>query len=277
METTEVEVVEMPMELAVFDPVANAVAKAKQKCANTILLYDTPLEIKDAKSFIYQLRQLKAPIAEIHKTAKAEALKFTKALDAKKKELTGAVEDMIEEKYAPLREIKEREDAKKAEEELKLEQEKEAEAEQTRLELEAREKALADERAKLEAEKAELESKENEAHIAAEATKKEAERQTKALVDAENKRIADVQREKDKAAAEAAKKEADLAYEKRMDEEAAGLLKSQEEERQANVEHRRKINKEVYDALWTAVGDPAAKKAFTALYEKKIPHCRIQY
>ena len=45
-----------------------------ERCANTVLCYDTPEDIKESKSFIYQLRQLKAPINQAHKEGKAEAL-----------------------------------------------------------------------------------------------------------------------------------------------------------------------------------------------------------
>ena len=105
METKEIdldiEVMDVQKEMEVFEPVSASVGQAKIRCANIVLCYDTPQEIKEAKSFIYQIRQLKRPVTEVHKLAKAEAKKFTDALDGKKRELMGAIQEMIDEKEAP--------------------------------------------------------------------------------------------------------------------------------------------------------------------------------
>ena len=288
-EDHEIEVIDLHTELQVFDPVAQAVADAKERCKNIILAYDTPEDIKESKSFIYQLRKLKAPINETHKMAKAEALKFTKALDAKKRELIDAVDEMIEEKYAPIREIEEEETHRLAEEALKKQQEEEA-AERERLaEIEAKERELAEREAKIQAEKEKLARAERERQIAEEA-KKRAEQEAKQAIidaenarkaaeekakqdaiDAENRRLADIQREKDRAAAEAAEKERIAIEKQRLEQEA-------EEKRIADKKHRLKINTEAYEAIFAlCTTKETAQRIFNAIYENKIPHVYIKY
>ena len=61
---TKIEVLDAEVELQIFDPLKAAIATAKEECANIVLDYSTPVGIKDAKSFIYKLRQMKASIAE---------------------------------------------------------------------------------------------------------------------------------------------------------------------------------------------------------------------
>jgi hypothetical protein len=276
-EAKEVEVVDMPMELTVFDPIDIKLAEAKEKNANLVFDYEDKKGNKEARSWVAHLRTFKAPVNEMHKTGKAEAMKYCKEWDKAKNKRITAIEEMIEHHDKPLRKIKAREEAKKAEEDLKIQQAKEAEEEKARLELEAREKAVAEERAKLEAEKAEIEQKAREARAALKAKRDAEYKAARDLEAAENRRLAEVQAVKDKAVAEAAEKERKLAEEKEKHRIYQLELESQEQERQANVEHRKQINKEVYEALFTAIGETAAKMAFQAIYTNKIPHVTINY
>ena len=108
---------------------------------------------------------------------------------------------------------------------------------------------------------------------------RESERKAKqALEDAENRRLADVQREKDKAAAEAAALSQhlkDLEYkEKRLAEEA----EAKEQARAADEKHRSKIHKAIYLAvLGKCQSDRAAEALVHELIDGKIPHTRIEY
>ena len=112
----EIEVIDLKEELTVFDPIAAQIAEMKEKNANLVFDYADPDGNKNARSHIAVLRRLKKPITETHKLAKAEAKKFCDALDAKKRELIGVVEEMIEVHHQPIWEIEQREMAKKAEE-----------------------------------------------------------------------------------------------------------------------------------------------------------------
>jgi len=94
--------------LAVFDPIKADIAKLAEENNLTQFDYEAPAGNKLARSHVYKLRQIKGRIAEAHKTAKEKALEVCQVLDAKKRELTGQVEAMIEVHDKPLREIEER-------------------------------------------------------------------------------------------------------------------------------------------------------------------------
>jgi len=313
-ETVEVEVVDLQQELAVFDPVTEAVEQAKSRCANIVLSYDTPDEIKEAKSFIYRIRKLKAPVSEVHRLAKAEAKKFVDALDGKKRELMGAIQEMIDEKEAPIKELEEKETLRLAEVQLKKEQEEEA-IEQARLaEIEKQRRELAEREAKVKAEEEKIarearerqiaEDAKKQAAIDAEAALAESVRQRQAAEDkakqdainAENRRRADVQREKDKAAADEAnlrrrmqddQDEKDIAARLREEQDLIyqAELESQEQERIADKAHRSKIHREIYAWLQRQYSldmtkelrDSIAKVTTQALIDGMIPHVTINY
>lgn len=311
----EITVLDMDVELQVYDKVSAAVEQAKIRCANIVLSYDTPQDIKEAKSFIYQnLRKLKTSITEVHKIQCAQLIKDKKACDAVKKKLHGVVEEMIEEKYAPIRKIEEAETIRLAEEKLKKEQE-EAAIEQARLDkikeaeaaVAARERELAEAEAKVKAEKEKLEREARERQIAedakkqaaedakqavidAENAKKAAEERVKqeavnaenarkqAVVDADNAKAAAVQKAKDEAAAEAAEKERLAAETAEKDRMYQLELESQEQERIADKEHRRKIHRDILGIL-TGMGmeEGFAKAVIIAISQGGINHVTINY
>ncbi|KKN77663.1 hypothetical protein LCGC14_0357880 [marine sediment metagenome] len=295
----DVEIMDTEVELQVFDEVSLAVEAAKKKCADIVLKYDTPKDIKDAKSFIYDIRLLKAPITQAHKMAKAQLIVDGRAMDAKKNMLIGALESMIEEKYAPIQLIEDAEAKKKAEEE-RMEAERQAEFDAEQAKFEAG-------KAELAAKQAEFEQKERDARIAEEAEKKAAEdvrqaivdaefakiaAETKArqdatnaenarkqaIVDAENAKAVAVQKAKDEAAAEATEREQELAQERRAEEARIAEEQAAEELRTADVEHRRTVHREIL-AIFTGMGmgEDFAKTLITAISKNHIPHTKIEY
>lgn len=242
----EGELVDLDIELSVFDPVAKAVEEAKEKNRNLVFDYEDPKGNKDARSYIHDLRRLKAPIAEIHKTAKAEAKRFCDALDAKKRELVGAVEEMIDYHHKPILEIEEREVRKKAEEEARIQAEKEAEEARKQAEMEERERKIREEEEKIRQEKEKLEQAERERLL-----KEQAEAEAEAKAKAEMERA----------------------------EQARLRAKEKQAYREADEIHRTQIHTEVYEDLLSKVGilPPDAKAVGKAIVEKKIRHIQILY
>ena len=273
----EIEVVDMPMELSVFDPIDAQIAEAKKKNANIVFIYDDPIGNKEARSWIAFLRKFKKPIIETHKLGKAEAMKYCKEWDKAKNKRIEALEEMIKVHHEPVWEIEQREAAIEAERLLEIQQARDAEEAARQAELEAREKAAAEKEAELAAKQAELDRKEREAQLVADAEERAIAKAQQDLVDAENRRIADVQREKDKAAAEAAEREKELAEEKRAEEIETAREAAHKRERQADVEHRKKIHVEIYRYLKTRVDDTPAERVLTALRANEIPHVTITY
>jgi len=299
-EITESEVIDMDVELQVYNKVSAAVDVAKERCANIVLCYDTPKGIKEAKSFIYDIRKLKAPIAQIHKEAKAQLLKDGRAMDAMKNKLIGAVEDMIEEKYAPIKAIEDAEAKKVADAKRVAQEKEEAEQEAARLEWEEKERTLAAKEAELKAKQDEIDRKEREARIAEQArivgeeNAKQAledaeDARKQAIVDAENAKAAAVQQAKDEAAAKTAEKaqllmEEQLAEKVKAARESARQLQIKEErefaesERINDEKHRSEVHRAIYKAvLGRCITDAAAKVLVEDLRDGKIPHVTIQY
>jgi len=273
----EIEVIDLQTELQVFDPVAAQIAEMKEKNASLVFDYEDKEGNKNARSHIAVLRRLKKPITETHRLAKAEAKKFCDALDDKKRELIGVVEEMIKVHHEPVWEIEQREAAIEAERLLEIQQARDAEEAARQAELEAREKAAAEKEAELAAKQAELDRKEREAQLVADAEERAIAKAQQDLVDAENRRIADVQREKDKAAAEAAEKEKELAEEKRIQEIEEARKRKAEADRQANVKHRLAVHTDIYNHIKGITDDPTAGIVFTALRDGQVPHVTIQY
>jgi hypothetical protein len=115
METKEVEVVDMPMELTVFEPIDIKLAEAEEKNANLVFDYEDKKGNKEARSWVAHLRTLKAPVNEMHKTGKAEAMKYCKEWDKAKNKRIESIERMIEVHHGPIKIIEDREKAKKEE------------------------------------------------------------------------------------------------------------------------------------------------------------------
>lgn len=245
-------------ELAVYDAVSVTIAEYKAENANLVFDYADKQGAKDAKSHIAKLRKAKTKIAEVHKDAKSEALAFGRRLDAKKNELTGEVDDMINVHKEPLDKI----EAEKTAIALAKAQAHEAE----RLAAEAKKQA------ELDAREAEIRAKEQEIWEAEDKIKKEKE----ALEQQGRERlIAETAAKGAKIQAEAnakAKAQAKELTEKKRKE--AESLK--EKKRIENFKHRQKIEDEILKSL-LFLGAPLSFKMLTALKENKIPNVTINY
>lgn len=303
-EITEVEVVDMPMELSVFDPLDAQIAEAKTKNESLAFDYHDKKGNKDARSWLLVLRKLKAPVIEMHHIGKAEALAYCKKWDeAKKKRLT-AIENMIEYHHKPIKLIEDAEKAKKAEEERIAQEQADAEESARLAEIEEREKAAAVKEAELKVKQDELERKEREKAIADDAEnqarraaqvelqksrqiaiqadesrKREAvaaeNARKQAIVEAENAKAAAVQKARDDAAAE-------VAENKRIDEIESARLRKQKADAAANVEHRKQIHRAIYSTFtmgdWPDMMSDEQSQALTqALIDGKIPNVTINY
>lgn len=236
-------------EIVVFDEVKAIMAKYKAENESLSFDYRDSEGNKAARSHIAKLRKVKTKISEIHKDAKAEALAVCKALDGKKRELTGEVEEMIAVHKAPLDAIEAEQQAKIDAEKLRLEEEEI----KKRAELEAREAAVQEAEAKIAAEKAEAERIEREKRIAEQAAETaKAQAEAKAKVEAEAKELARIRQEE--------------------------AEKTKEQKRIANKKHRKEIENAIHFGLTElGIDKPDADTVLAALIENKIPHVSINY
>lgn len=286
MDAIKVEVIDLQTELQVFDPIHAQIEEMKQKNASIVFDYEDKQGNKDARSHIATLRKLKKPVNDIHKMAKAEALKFTRALDGKKKQLIGAVDEMIQIHHEPIWEIEQRELAIQVEKQLEAKRiEEEAEAARV-AEIEKRERELAEAEAKVQAEQEKLEREARERQISEDAKKQVAEDAKRAVIDAdkhaeaflaaaakqreeaedkakqdainaenarkqaaidaENAKAVAVQKAKDEAVAREAEREAHLLQERRAEESRIQEEQAAEQLRIADTAHRSKIHRAIY-------------------------------
>lgn len=278
-EPVEVEVVDMDVELQVYDKVSAAVDAAMERCANIVLSYDTAADIALSKSWIFQnLNKLNPLIKQAGKLGKAEALKFTKAMDTMKNELLEKVAKQIEDKYAPIKLIEDA--AKKDAEEIEAwEMQLEICEQETRqAEYDAEQKKLAEEQEALKKKQEAFEQKEREARITeevkrkAEADAQEAKDQAgrKAIDDmlaAHERHLADIQREREEASRVLAERDLRAMEANKQEAEAA----AQEKERQAieaqKVEREKKEAEEMAETA--RINDTAHRLAVnTEIYNK---------
>jgi len=282
--------------LVPFNPLEAEIARLTKLNRELAFDYRDPKQNKEARSHVFLLRQLKSQIATIHKQAKEVPLKITRAIDAKKNELTDRVEIEIAVHAEPLAAIEKEEADRLAAEQRKLLEER-AEAERIRLaDMQRRENEIAVARKRLEdeererlavikqredavaAQQAKLDRDEQERRnikLAEERTIAESERKIKEaeekhrqeLQDAENKRIADLKAAEQKAIQERAAKESE---QKRLAEI--------ESRRQANVKHRAKVNAEVL-SIFTDCGmqKKTAEQLVLDLSKDLYPALKIIY
>lgn len=188
---------------------------------------------------------------------------------------------------------------REAEEKAKREAEEAARKEKDRVEAE---RAAAEQKAKAEREKAEREKAEAEAALIREkeeAKRKEAEAERK-VQEAEMKRLADIQSEKDraekekiaaeekrladiKAEREKAEKEKAEILRKQAEKELAATAakeaeKAEEKKRQQDEDHRRKINNNILSSIeGIGVNQDLGKKLISAIVKGQVPHVSIGY
>lgn len=290
----------MTTELAKFDEVAAAIAEYKAENVNLVFDYESAKGEKDARSHIYKLRQAKTKIAEIHKDAKADILLAGRALDGKKNELTGEVEEMIEVHDKPLREKKDRviHEAFLKSEEIRIAREKEEadrleairirEEEVTakeealrKAEQEQKEKELAAFRAKeaeIAAKEKELADKQAAINAEADAQRRETSARLAAIADAEqDKADALAKAEQDKQDAIDAER---ATVQREADEKAAVASREAaiEAARQADQTHRDEIESVAIDALTEITGDiDLSTNIVFQISEGTVPNIIINY
>ena len=280
-------------ELVAFDELRAGIILLKEMNANKVFDYADPAGNKDARSHIYRLRQTKTQIADVHKTVKAKALRACQLIDAEKRDLTSAVDEMIDVHLDPIKEI-ERQEAVKEAERLQAILEKKAVIEAERLE------AIAQQEAEIARRQAELDAKEKaaqrveedalnalaieESRIAAERAKFEAEKKAEI-----NARLRE----------DAARKQAqiDAAYKAKVEQDRLEVEKvkkiqaeQDEKKRLAVIEkkrvedkiHRTSIEVKVFNKLGIIITNCSydadkIQSVFEAIVNGKIPNVTINY
>ena len=290
----EVEVVDRPASLAVFDSLKASVAEYKAK--NESMVFDYATQEKEVRSHCYQLRQIKGQAKTVHTKAKAKALAECQMIDGAKNEIFGAVDEMVEYHMKPIREIAE---AKQAEidAKLKAEAEEKARIEQERLDAIAKEEErLAAERKAFEAEKAAA-AKAEEERLAK--VKAEVEARNRVMKAEEGDRLAAIKKEEERIAAERAKLDKEKAAEAKAEQDRldaiaeekaaeehriaaekaeAERLERVEAERVADLKHCKKIEDSIYYELLKYVdSESEAGRVLQAIGSNKIPNVTITY
>ncbi len=241
-----------------FTDLREQIAEFKKLNEQTVFDYESKKGEKDARSYIYKLRQSKSAIAKRHKEDKAEALKVGKELDAAKRELTEEIDGMISVHQDSIDAIKE-----KREKEEQFENDFDAalienefidreraiarkEAEQLRIEEEKRiEEGRKEEerKAKEEAERKEKERIEYEERLkkeAAEKAKKEAEGKARKEKEEAERKIREAKEREERL-----KREAEEAEKKRIADIEAAKKRAEQEK----IEAARKAEREKQEAL----------------------------
>ncbi len=271
-------------DLVVFDKVKAEIEAFKEENRSLVFDYEDPKDNREARSHVHKLRGVKTQISVVHKDLKAEALAFCKEVDAKKRELTGEVDEMIEVHAAPIKTI---DDRKKAEfaaitEAERLEKER---AENERMEaIRKQEEAARAETARLQEEKAQLEHERErlEADKRAEQDKKDA------LVRAEREKqeaTKKAERDRQEALEQAERdKQAAVAAEKARAEQEAAMAKAEqdrldaiERKRVENEEHRQTVEQGIKEKLWYYVPGVQAEKLVVAISKGEIANLTINY
>lgn len=96
-------------EVAVYNPFRQTLAEMKKQNEETAFDYESSKGNKDARSYVYKLRQSKAAVDKARKEEKAVSLEYGRKVDAEAKQIIDAIESMIEVHQRPLDEIEERE------------------------------------------------------------------------------------------------------------------------------------------------------------------------
>ncbi len=228
----------MANEMVKFDEVKVEIAEYQKKNKTLVFPYGSKQGSKDARSHITKLRKVKTKIIEVHKEAKSDILAAGRAIDAKKNEYTGMVDEMIDVHNKPLQEIKDREEAKIQEKIDRQEAEKKAEDDRKQEEFKAREAKQAEREAAFAEKEAEFKAK--EAKVNADKEKVDRAKREKKIADeaAENaKKHAEAEAERVRLAeAEKVRREADEAAEKEC-------------KRVENKKHREAVENGIFDQL----------------------------
>lgn len=92
-------------DIAVYDEFRAQLDQFKSENAKLTFDYADPQGNKQARSHIHKLRRTKGAIEKTRKAAKADALEYGRMVDAKARELTSEVEEMINVHAAPIAEL----------------------------------------------------------------------------------------------------------------------------------------------------------------------------
>lgn len=242
-----------------FTDLREQIAEFKKKNESIVFDYETKKGDKEARSYIYKMRQAKSAIKTRHKEKKADILKASQELDAAKRELTGEIDEMIEVHDKPLRDIAARREKEEAERIAREQFGKDWEQAVIDNELFDRERELArreaelkrqeeERQAKEEADRLERERIENEERLkkeAAEQARLEAEQKAKEEKEAALRKQLEAEQaakkaEEDKKAAELrAKLEAEEAEKKHLADIKAAEEKAEREKKEALEKQRR--------------------------------------
>lgn len=96
-----------------FDEFTSQMAKLKEDNLKVIFDFSDPKQNAAGRSHIHKLRKTKTGVGDVHKSTKARALEFGRAVDQKKNDIISDIEGMIEIHAKPLREFEALEDARK--------------------------------------------------------------------------------------------------------------------------------------------------------------------
>ena len=278
----------MSTELVKFNEIEAEISQYHAENEAKIFEYETPAGNKAARSWIYKLRGVRARIADVHKTVKADALAVCQKVDMVKRELTTQVDTMITYHETPLLQIETREAAKLAEEQRRIQAAKDK-AEADKLETMRKQQADLDARAavikakedKLAAEKvardAEASRVAREKKMVDEARVKAENAAKQALADAEKRRLNDIAALKAKAKADADAKELADKRQKDMAAAEAKKLADIEAKRVANEKHRKEIQKTIFVGFCKVIPKKEATTLLIAIVDGEIPNLVIQY
>lgn len=100
--------------IAVYSEFRAQLATLDAENRSLVFDYEDQKGNKAARSHIHKLRRTKSAVDAARKAEKAASLEYGRRVDAEAKEIIGQIENMIEVHATPIREIEEREEARKA-------------------------------------------------------------------------------------------------------------------------------------------------------------------
>jgi len=273
---------------AVFKPFKDQIAEFKEINEKTVFDYADKKGNKEARSHIYKLRKVKAPIKTAYEKANAEALALSRNLGAYKNDLLEQVEEMINVHKEPLDRAEKEAAAIKEAEELKKRIDQAHEQALIDNEIWKREKVIRDKEKEMELRQAEIEMKEKAAREEKERIeleerlKKEAEE--KAAKQAELDRIEaerKLEEEKNRLAREA--EENEKRRQKQLQDEKDRILKEaeekerQEREKREAEEAKKKAAEEAKAAEEKRLADIAEKKAANKRHRNHVNNQIVEF
>lgn len=302
--------------IAVYNPFRAQLTELRKTNDSMVFDYESKQGQKDAKSYIYKIRQTKTAVESTRKQAKQESLEYGRKVDAEAREITEELDAMIEVHKKPLDEIQQREEARIEEikgriaalslpevhpgtsgalkalrdtiESTAIDDsfaEFKEEAELTKTDTLAKIGPMIAAAENREAEQAELErfrkeKAEREQKEREDRIREEAAQKARQQAEDESKeREEKLRREKEEAEAETAR--AAETERKRLEDEQR-QSREEQEARARDTEHKAKIHKDIADAISECVaqaktGENGVQVVVDAIANGKIPHVKITY